>query len=604
MIRGSWRQVLVGFGAAIGVALATLATVTATADTTLPTATPSPASEPAPTAAHAVTTTPLPVVSIGPASTASATVISSATAPATATSMVAPPMTSTTGPVVSGSPAPSATTTIQPASFVARLASRGIIATTATAVPSVDLTLAPVTSTVLGPGQTIALDLIMRAGSTGIVGLDGYLDFDPTRLQIVSVDTTGIPLETVLQKPWWDNAAGHLNLSYGAFANASGAYPSGYFRVARITVRPTDSFTASSTLATSTFTFASDHPSGRETAVVAREGSVLRNANPVTITLKPIVPAAPAIATSTFATIYRGIPGDVTFTVLGTSNQPLAGASYAASFLPGDASTVAPSSGTTDANGRATVRVAPDRNGTATSGIVDLVVTGTGVPGGSVTLSRLITIATPVNVAVTIATPTFTLLHGTVDLLATATFGTVPAGTTFQVEWAFTTDASNPDTTVWVPIAPAPITTIGNPAIGRAEASWDTTVATLAPPGATRHGVVLRATARAVSAGITVGLNTAEVPGLVIDNEAPTLASVALNGTPVADDATLHLHIATRTFTFTGITEAGSTVRAWRRPTLGAIRTVPIATAIATIPNTENAVRAVAPKSAVATRTI
>ncbi|NDB73865.1 MAG: hypothetical protein EB033_15205, partial [Proteobacteria bacterium] len=73
----------------------------------------------------------------------------------------------------------------------------------------------------------------MRAGSTGIIGLDGYLDFDPTNLQVDGVDTTGSPLETVLQKPWWDNATGHLNLSYGAFANASGAYPSGYFRVAR-----------------------------------------------------------------------------------------------------------------------------------------------------------------------------------------------------------------------------------------------------------------------------------------------------------------------------------------------------------------------------------
>ena len=109
---------------------------------------------------------------------------------------------------------------------------------------------------------------------------------------------------------------------------------------------------------------------------------------------------------------------------------------------------------------------------------------------------------------------------------------------------------------------------------------------------------------RSVSAGITVGLNTTEVRGLVIDNEAPTLASVTLNGTPVADDATRHLHIATRTFTFAGVTEAGSTVRAWRRPTLGATRTVPIATAIATIPENLSTVRAVAPKGAVAARTV
>ncbi|NBT05011.1 MAG: hypothetical protein EBS94_16630, partial [Proteobacteria bacterium] len=601
MIRGSWRQVLVGFGTAIGVALATLATVTANADTTLPTATPSPASEPAPTAVLAVTTTPLPVVLIETTGTAPDTFIASATAPATATAMVAPSVTYATGPVATGSPAPSATTTTRPASFVARLASRGIIATAATAMPTVDLSLAPVTSTVLGPGQTIALDLIMRAGSTGIIGLDGYLDFDPARLQVTGVDTTGSPLETVLQRSW-DNTAGHLNLSYGAFADASGAYPSGYFRVARITVRPTDSFTASSTLATSSFTFASDHLSGRETAVLAREGSVLRNANPATITLNPTAPAAPAIATSTFTTIYRGIDGDVTFTILGTKNQPLAGAPYTATFLPGNGSTVSPSTGTTDANGRATIRVAPDRNGTATSGIVDLVATGTGVPGGSVTLSRLVTIATPVPVAVTIASPTFTLLHGTVPLLATATFGTVPPGTTFQVEWAFTTDASNPDTTVWVPIGSS--VPIANPATGRAEASWDTTVATLAPRGTTQQGVVLRATARAVNAGITVGLQTTQIPGLVIDNQAPTLAAITLNGQSVADDATRHLHIATRTFTFAGVTEAGSTVRAWRLPTLGATRTVPIATAIATTPQTQDPVPGVTPKGAVAPRTV
>ncbi len=605
-MRATWHRALVGLGIAVGVAVAAFATVTATADTILPTATPSPVSAPAPTAVPGGTVTPVPVVPVQPTSTPTTTGALSAIPTATATDATAIAATATASAVPAATAIPTATTVTRPARFVARLASRGIVARADTATPSVDLTLAPVTSTVLGPGQTIALDLIMRAGSTGIVGFDGYLDFDPARLQVTSVDITGSPLEAVLQNNW-DNRTGHVNLSAGAFANqSSGAYPSGYFRVARITIRPTDPFTTTSSLATTTLSFASDYLSGRETAVLAPGGSVLRQKTPATITLDPAAVAPPEIATSTFTSIYRGIPGDVTFTVLGANNRPLAGASYTATFLPGGASTVTPSTGTTDANGRATISIAPDPQGTATSGIVDLAVTGTGVPGGSVTLSRLITIATPVPVAVTIASPTFLsptfrVLRGTVPLLATATFGTVPAGTTFSVELAFTTDASNPDATVWATIS---IATIADPATGRAEASWDTTVAALAPPGTTRQGVVLRATARAVNAGITVGLKTTEVTGLVIDNQAPTLDAVALNGTPVADDATRHLHIATRTFTFTGITEAGSTVRAYRLPTLGATRTDPIATAIATTPNDESALRAVTPNSGVAPRTI
>ena len=112
--------------------------------------------------------------------TASATATASVTSTTTATASV----TSTTTATATRS----ATATRVPTGLAAWRARNLVRVRDFDAAPSVDLDLVPVTSTVLGPGQVAAFDLMVRAGTTEVLVVDAHLDLDPKRVQVVSVD--------------------------------------------------------------------------------------------------------------------------------------------------------------------------------------------------------------------------------------------------------------------------------------------------------------------------------------------------------------------------------------------------------------------------------
>ncbi|MFM7197035.1 MAG: hypothetical protein ACKO2D_04010, partial [Chloroflexota bacterium] len=220
--------------------------------------------------------------------------------------------------------------------------------------PSVDLYLVGAPSLALGPGQVIAVDLQAWAGTSQVVGIDAFLDFDPTRVEIDAIDLAGSPFDVVLQRTWV-NEAGHVNLSLGRLVGASGAGASGYFRVARVTFRAAPGFTATSSATTAPVTFATDRAANRETAVLTRTDSVLRQANGATIALNPgaIAVTSPLVGD---ASIIAGIPASVGFTILDAANRPAAGVAYAVE-VRGDLALVGPATGTTSANGAAIAQV-------------------------------------------------------------------------------------------------------------------------------------------------------------------------------------------------------------------------------------------------------
>ena len=92
-----------------------------------------------------------------------------------------------------------------------------------------------------------------------------------------------------------------------------------------------------------------DRAANRETAVLTRTDSVLRQANGATIALNPgaIAVTSPLVGD---ASIIAGIPASVGFTILDAANRPAAGVAYTVE-VRGDLALVGPATGTTSAGG-------------------------------------------------------------------------------------------------------------------------------------------------------------------------------------------------------------------------------------------------------------
>ena len=89
--------------------------------------------------------------------------------------------------------------------------------------PVVDLQLAPVTWPVLGRNQTLATDIVIRAGPQPVTVVAIYLDFDPTRLQVTSLEFVGYP-ENPINIPIqlsYRNVMGRIDISAGVFVTTS-----------------------------------------------------------------------------------------------------------------------------------------------------------------------------------------------------------------------------------------------------------------------------------------------------------------------------------------------------------------------------------------------
>lgn len=100
---------------------------------------------------------------------------------------------------------------------------------------AVDVLLAPATQNAT-PGDTITFDLMVAAGTQPVSVVELYLDFDPTRLQVV--DAVGLPVAAVesdkddlpdVLANTVDNAGGHIRYDAGRL---QGNPPTGEFRVA------------------------------------------------------------------------------------------------------------------------------------------------------------------------------------------------------------------------------------------------------------------------------------------------------------------------------------------------------------------------------------
>ena len=423
MIRWSWRQAIGALVATIGLAIAS---VTTSADTSVP-ASPPPTAVAIPTiaVATALPATTVPTVMVGatilpmPSGTPTApetatappaTVVSTVTPTGTATPSVTGTMTPGMSQTVTATPVTTRTATVTttatialtktgtPTSTVtqtvaatvtptvartltptpARRSTRSIVGTRDFAPsPSVDLTLAPVTSSVLGPDQSIAVDLIVRAGTSEVIAIDAFLNFDPALLQVVAIDQAdgaSNPLPIALQE-YVDPTTGHIDLSYGAITGPDGAGASGYFRLARITLRPfPGALTGLTAPVTTALAFALPGEANpdpyRGTTVYGVSDSLLRDADPFQVSLNPAASTVPAFPTPTMTTLYKGIPGEVAFTVLDVTNARFASATFTARLVPASAGTITVASNTTDATGLAQVRVSPSV--TTGTGVVDI----------------------------------------------------------------------------------------------------------------------------------------------------------------------------------------------------------------------------------------
>ncbi|NBT95919.1 MAG: hypothetical protein EBT47_13190, partial [Chloroflexi bacterium] len=119
------------------------------------------------------------------------------------------------------------------------------------------------------------------------IAIDAFLDFDPTRLQVVAInhaDGASNPLPITLQE-YVDPATGHVDLSYGAITGPDGTGASGYFRLARITLRPSPgALTGLTAPVTTALTFAlpgeANPDPSRGTTVYGVSDSLLRAADP------------------------------------------------------------------------------------------------------------------------------------------------------------------------------------------------------------------------------------------------------------------------------------------------------------------------------------
>lgn len=270
---------------------------------------------------------------------------------------------------------------------------------TTTTNPVVDLQLAPVTWPVLGRNQTLATDIVIRAGTQAVTVVAVYLDFDPTRLQVTSLEFVGSPENpiNIAIQATYSNATGRIDISTGVFVTTS-TPGTGYFRIARVVFRPTDVAVSPGAMSVTTqISFANDAIANRETAVIHGDYSLVRTAPSLTVAIDP--GAAPLIDPTAVpvTTLQRGIAQSFAVTARDRSNSPLVDVGYVVTGNPATAFAFTPGVGASAPGGLAPVTV----SGLTTSGtgVVDLTFRSPSLPGGEVRMSRLVKFTNPSNVA-------------------------------------------------------------------------------------------------------------------------------------------------------------------------------------------------------------
>ncbi|MCL0097952.1 cohesin domain-containing protein, partial [Dehalococcoidia bacterium] len=139
----------------------------------------------------------------------------------------------------------------------------------------VDLVLLPQTQTV-NVGDEFDITIEARCHGQKIHGVDVFLDFDPTYLEVVSItcgDTLDVPLLSD-----WDNAAGTVDYSAGKLLPP---FPDHTFDVAVVTLR--------AKAATDSTSISFHHVSPRQTLAVFEGESVLRETIGATVTITAVV---------------------------------------------------------------------------------------------------------------------------------------------------------------------------------------------------------------------------------------------------------------------------------------------------------------------------
>ncbi|NBT25250.1 MAG: hypothetical protein EBT09_01545 [Actinobacteria bacterium] len=271
----------------------------------------------------------------------------------------------------------------------------------AIANPAVDLQLAPVDWPVLGRKQTLAVDILVRAGSQQVTVVGAYIDFEPPKLQVVSIELISNPENPLLCfYSVFTNLLGRVDISCGVLGNTQPP-GTGYFRIARVVFRPVDGAVATGSTPTITqVSFAHDLTSNRETAVIHGDYSLLRNAPSVSVTIDAGAAALTEPVPLGVATLQRGISQSFGVTARDRTNAPMTDIGYTVSGNPANAMAVSPPVGSSGPGGSAPVSA----TGLTTSGtgVVDVVFRSPLVPGGEVRMSRLVAFTN----AVTAPTPT------------------------------------------------------------------------------------------------------------------------------------------------------------------------------------------------------
>ena len=338
------------------------------------------------------------VITVTPGTGSAEVVTGTATVSVTTTATVTP-VAPPTSPTRTASTTASRTVTSTPIdSFRAR-------AVTGT----VDLTLVPQTSTTLGPNQTIDVDVFVRAGSQEIDTLDLHLLFDQQKLQVNALtNVAGTPIPFPQQLDWRsDNTRGTIDITLGKLTGTNGTGVTGYFRVIRITLKATNSAVASGTSASVTSLSFASTTNARRAGV-----SYIRNTPPMTLSVNPSAGIPAITPTTTAITLEQGIGRTIEFSVADTANSPVGSGTWRTAAYPDGAMKVLNPTGTLGPGGSVILNV--EGGSTFGSGVIDLEVTSTNLPGGSVTLSRItssiaaIRTATPTNTPTVTATPSST----------------------------------------------------------------------------------------------------------------------------------------------------------------------------------------------------
>ncbi len=316
------------------------------------------------------------------------------------------PPTTPGGSAIAGSHTPSPPLSHSPTLLPATPVPSPLIATQAyggraLANPAVDVQLAPAAWPVLGRNQTLAVDLVVRAGSQQVTVVGAYIDFEPLKLQVVSIELISYP-ENPLPCFYRElsDSLGRIDISCGVLGNTQPP-GTGYFRIARVVFRPADgAVQAGAPPGTTKVSFAHDLTSNRETAVIHGDYSLLRNAPSVSVTIDADAVVLTDPVPLGVTTLQRGISQSFGVTARDRKNGPLVDIGYTVSGSPANAMAVSPPVGSSGPGGSAPVWATGST--TSGTGVVDLVFRSPLVPGGEVRMSRLVAFTN----AVTAPTPT------------------------------------------------------------------------------------------------------------------------------------------------------------------------------------------------------